>query len=122
MTDGEINIAIEENVFKRIACEKWEYMNLGAAGGARSMCDCTHDCYSLDRTLIHPLYSTNIQAAWLIFDKLGGLHGISYTPNRKDWTAYFQVNIDHPICRASDKTAAKSICLAALKAVGVEIK
>jgi hypothetical protein len=70
---------------------------------------------------IAPRYSTDIAAAWEVFEKLGGMHGVGYAPIRKEWTAYFQINIDHPTHRASDKSAAKAICLAALEAVGVDV-
>ncbi len=68
-----------------------------------------------------PYYSSDITDAWDVFEKLGGLCGVGYGPVRKDWTAYFQINIDHPTHRASDKSAARAICLAALMAVGVEV-
>src|ERR1700722_3000438 len=61
-----------------------------------------------------PNYSTSIDAAWSILEKLGGMHGLGWAPVRKLWTAYFQINIDHPTHRASDKLASKAICLAAL--------
>lgn len=67
-----------------------------------------------------PKWSTKIDRAWEVFHELGGLCGVGYGPGRKDWTAYFQINIDHPTHRASDKSAARAICLAALEAVGVD--
>ena len=77
--------------------------------------------WELKSEIMLPSFTASISAAWAVGEKLGGLWGVGYGPGRKDWTAYFQINIDHPTHRASDKSAAKAICLAALEAVGVDV-
>ena len=110
MTDRELDVLVAEKVFgKRI-------IDALAAGKFAVVGDDEKTPWE-----IIPRYSTSIASAWEVFEKLGGFHGIGYSIGRQDWTAYFQISIDHPTHRASDKSAAKAICLAALEAVGVDV-
>lgn len=67
-------------------------------------------------------YSRDIGAAWEVVEKLEG-KGFSYhietgEPGMVD--AFFDTDVDSPIFWAAAKTAPHAICLAALKAVGIE--
>ena len=108
MTDRELDALVAEKVFlyrlEKVANGYATGIILGPSGTSMSV----------------PNYSTDIATAFRVLEELPGLKGIGYGPARKDWTAYFQINIDHPTHRASDKSAPRAICLAALLAVGVD--
>ena len=71
MTDDELDILIEQRVFSKVPCEKWEYTNLGSGGGAAAMTRCEHTaCYSINRGLVHPTYCRNLAVAWLVVVRL----------------------------------------------------
>lgn len=82
--------------------------------------DCTKNM-DYKRTFIKlPNYSTDISDAWLVVEKMGAYNdssfslsvGLSYT----EWCACFMGH------KAWSDSAPHAICLAALKAVGVEVE
>lgn len=102
MTDRELDAMVAEKVMG------WTLHGVAPSGG---------------RVLIAPSgamgipnYSTDISAAWQVVEKMRSkrIHFEMGSTIPGDWTAYF--NND----RATDKSAPRAICLAALKAVGVE--
>ena len=71
-----------------------------------------------------PKYSTDIYSAWLVVEKLAGEQGpysVVMNNNDGDWVVHFWNGDRHDLYANAD-TAPMAICLAALKAVGVEIE
>lgn len=69
----------------------------------------------------YPPYSTSIEAAWEVFNKFK-LNDL--TRGVDGWTCRFGITKDNYIMQidATADTAPHAICLAALKAIGVEIE
>ena len=70
-------------------------------------------------------YSTDISAAWEVVEKLGSNCSISYRPRGKHIAAFdIQITALCPLGVATGfgRTVPYAICLAALKAVGYEMK
>lgn len=74
---------------------------------------------SLDAEL-YPLYSSSIAAAWEVVEKLGGVStGSGYCVDIS-YDGGWIVSIGN-YCESNQDTAPMAICLAALKAKGVEV-
>ena len=77
-----------------------------------------------------PHYSTKIQDAWEVVEKLGNWHGFDFIlwlepESNGQWHAgWFEQSHEGPESRASEvaATAPLAICLAALKAVGYDVQ
>ena len=71
-------------------------------------------------------FSTSIEAAWEVVEKLT-MHSIQIRINKHDasditwWEVYIHRDFTGEEYRAYADTASRAICLAALKAVGVEV-
>jgi hypothetical protein len=73
-----------------------------------------------------PRYSTDIAAAWEVVEKLTADHEFRFQADYYGPFVQFiryaeDKNGDHPDYSSSADTAPHAICLAALKAVGVEV-
>ena len=66
--------------------------------------------------------STQIEDAWLVAEKVGGLWGVGYGPARKEYAAYFQTAFNLPTARGYADTAPLALCRAALEAKRLEGK
>lgn len=126
MTDDEINILIEEKVFGKVPCDKWEYVNFGAGGGAGCQSRCAHvnaegneeivGCYSSNRNLPNPNYMKYLSAAWHVFLHLSP-GDIEIHRDHKD---RFFIHVGDE-CYGHDKDICRAICEAALELKGIDI-
>ena len=83
----------------------------GLSGCGSWGCGCSSDPYP------HlPKYSEDIAAAWRVVEKLDGTYEPVIERHGPGWTAWFDSN------QAWADTAPLAICLAALKAVGVQVE
>lgn len=74
------------------------------------------------RLFVHiglPFYSTDIAAGWRVVEKLG--LSVLYDELTKRWQARKHVSVYDETASKWCDTAPRAICLAALKAVGVEV-
>lgn len=71
-----------------------------------------------------PPYSTSIVAAWEVVEKIGEKYAIELHWRESMWNCSIEEGDEvtaHYIATAESRNASKAICLAALKAVGVEV-
>ena len=104
-----IDALIAEYLFKK--CFKAEHEIITTEGGAARMINPT------------PNYSTQIEAAWLVVEKMGMFH---MTKGVQGFFCAFAVHFDEEYgtgirkIEAQAETMPMAICLAALKALGVD--
>lgn len=67
-----------------------------------------------------PCYSTDIAAAWTVVDKLSPDHGVTLKKTGDVWECGPLSRNDEPLFLVQAPSAPLAICLAALKAVGVQ--
>ncbi len=109
MTDRELDALVAKKV-----------MGLDVGGG------CSHE---FDVCLCFPGYSTNIDAAWMVVEKItgngsSGNFDIVGPGEINKWCVHFYVHkgaVSYPSGSVIDVSAPRAICLAALKAVGVKV-
>lgn len=125
MDERAIDKLIAEQVFGRIPCNEWHFLNLGSSGirgwtNNRQHDSEKHNCYPQGQ---QPNYSTDIAAAWKVVERLTSTgFSISLVVLTSAAHASFYIpNTRYSVYAASSDTAPMAICLAALKAVGVDV-
>lgn len=132
-TPEQIDELIAEKVMGLIPCNEWTPINLGSAGGPALLKNCHHtNCYPTVRNADVggcPKYSTNIKSAWEVINRFRqgfDEHAAaviemaiydSFAPDCR--CLIFGPTINDVSAMADEMPMA--ICLAALKAVGVEV-
>ena len=134
--DRELDLLVAEKVMKIVSCDMWTETNLGSAGGPALLKNCFHEsCYStleigslLGTIGGCPRYSSQINIAWEVVHRMNSL-GYELTlisgNGGEEWFACFRKITIHgtePPNNTSDVqksrgSAAKAICLAALRAL-----
>ena len=113
----DMDMLIEEKIFKRHPCDKWYLLQMTVEGGiymhGDSVCEYDNKCYMENNP---PKYSTNISAAWKIVERmqgdwwkmefLTGIHAAEFEkPNMKcENQTYHEATADTmplAICRAA---------------------
>lgn len=128
----ELDLLVAEKVMSLVPCDNWRPINFGSAGGPAFQKDCEHEnCYpASERGSAHgrmggcPQYSTNITLAWQVVEHLRK-QGLEFTIDSRGGDPYWAefANENHTVGgQASADTPALAICLAALKARGVEVR
>ena len=135
MTDRELDALVAEKVMGGKIEHDW----VEPFGGDLQMCRaCERNMMDSDRPRhCTPSYSTSIEAAWEVMEKLKDRVGdkerelleVNWLPAKNKWVAgiwcYEQKMLGGSVARASfvasADSAPRAICLAALKAFGVEV-
>lgn len=130
----ELDVIVAEEVMALRSCNEWTHINLGSGGGPRLLHGSLekpgsdHDCYPALE--YGPLggprhYSTDISAAWEVIEKVQA-RALGWTlvcPTNYRWVAYQRTGCADPDFGdwwEFGDTAPHAICLAALKALGIE--
>lgn len=124
----ELDTLIAEKIFQKQKCDKWQIWGHGLNGPEwiNTECKDEHDCYPINSPT---KYSSNIAAAWEIIIEMGK-RGFWYTFQNFDVygrgilteCTFIVVDNDgnYDYWTADAETVELAICLAALKALGIE--
>jgi len=110
----ELDTEVAEKVMGEVPCDKWRVLHSSRGEWIKNVNDCEHKaCYP--RKMGPPAYSTNIAAAWQVFEKVGammvGRMGDRYSCMIPGDASRYES------WQEEGATPAEAICRAALKAV-----